>query len=485
MFLFLVRGELARHLRSYRLLVLLVGGPALMVAAALMYLSEFESARLAWQNLSRTAASAANLEEMVVPRPFSSMGFLRAAAREQWSEAAVVRPHLVDVREPDVSRRSFVVAAEPLDWTTVVVLFYSLMAVALSHDAVSGEKARGTLRLVISRPVARTVLLLSKIAASLLVLVVSLGLGLIAGLLVLAVGAEHVLEPRDVAVLVLAAACFVLFLLFNVLLGTAASVSTRTPAAALQRAVAAWALLAIGVPGLVVVAGSALHPVQSEMAFQRNLAILEGSRATRLSVSSVPLSTIVNTPGLSSFEKRRRIAALEKEMWADQEAALSELERARAELRWEYLLQASAQERWIDRWSALSPYTLLRGSLNCLVVAGSCGRREFLRQVARFEPVFTSFVLAERQRRREEAREGNARALVTDDDGEEYELRALTRLDWSEVPLSGDELPRFTWRPLTAGALAGQAALHQLWMLLFVAATGASTIWRFQVYDCR
>ncbi len=481
----LIRWELVRHLRNYRLLVLLVGGPVLMAAAALSHAAAVHDQRAARPGLSRAAESATNLEQAVVLRPPSRLGFLGAAPREQWGEAAVVRPHLQDVMEADVSERSYLFAAVPLDWTAVVIFFYSLMAVAVSYDAVAGERAAGTLRVLASRPIGRMPLLLGKILGCFFVVAGSLVLGALTGTLVAVAVSGQGLVLSDAVLLALAVAQILAFLLVNVLIGMAASVTASTPEQALQRGLGAWTVLALVVPGLVVVTGAALYPAPSELAFQRNLAIHEQGYRMRLGVSSMSVTEIVRTPGISVAEKHRRVEALEAEIQADQEAALAEMERGYAELRRDHLLRSGLQEEWAARWGALSPHTLLRRSLNRLALAGSSGRREFRRQVGQFEPLFTAFVLEQRQVHREDALESGPRTYTTDDDGEKYELRGLSRIDYSEVPIAADDFPRFTWRPPGAAALAARTLPDHLWMLLFVVAAGAFTLWRFHGYDCR
>jgi len=485
MLLTLVRSELARHLRSYRLLVLGVGGPVLVVAATLASLGEAREHRAAWTHLSQAAARAANLERVVIPRPLPTVAFLSAASREQWGEAAIVRTHLVDVPEARVADRSYLFVAQPLDWGAVVIFFYSLMAVVLSYDAVAGEKAAGTLRLVASRPVGRLLLILSKILSGFLVVAVSLLLGVLAGLAVALAAPGFDLDLSGGAVLVLATVEMLAFLLVSVLVGIAASVSASTSETALQRALGVWVVLAVVVPGVVVVLGAALHPAESELVFQRNQGLHQQGYWHRLSVSSVPVSRIANAPGLSSAEKRRRLDELQAEMRADQEAALMEMEEGYADLRREHLLRSAAQEEWIDRWSALSPHSLLRSALDRLALAGAAGRREFRRQTTRYEPAFTAFVIDRRQAHQSEAKEEGGTAMVIGDDGEEYVLRSLTDLDYSAVSVAAGEMPRFTWRPPTVGALVARALSDLLWMLLFVAVLVTWAFWRFAQYDCR
>ncbi len=480
----IIRCELARHLRDYRLLVLVVGGPVLLTIASLAYLGDFEERRARWSRLSLEAERSANLEKMVVPRPYSLLGFLRATPREQWDEAAVLQAHLVDVPQAPPEERSWTVATEPFDWSIVILTFYSLMAVALSYDAVAGEKASGTLRVVASRPIGRLSLIVSKICAGWLVVAGSLVLGVLAAL-ALAVGGGLAVSWFEGGVVALALVEILSFLLFSVLLGVAASVSTTRPQAALQRALGAWVLLALAVPGLVAVLGSRLHPLPSEMDFRSNVQLHESDFMWRLGVSSRPLTEIVRTPGISAEEKRRRIATLEAEMWSEQEVALAEMERGYADLRRDYLLQSSVQEKWVDRWSVLSPHALLSASLDRITLAGWSGRSEFLRQVERFEPVFTSFVLEQRKLRRDEARENGPSAKDVDDEGREYELRALSRLDYSEVAVPAEAFPRFEWREPSVAGLVARAVPDLLWLFLFVTLALSFVLWRFARYDCR
>lgn len=485
MLLTLVRSELARYLRSYRLLVLGVGGPVLVVVATLASLGEAREHRAAWAHLSQAAERSANLERVVIPRPVPAVAFLSTASREEWGEAAIVRPHLVDVPEARVADRSYLCAAQPLDWGAVVIFFFSLMAVVVTYDAVAGEKAAGTLRLVASRPIGRLLLVLSKILSGFLVVAVCLLLSVLAGVAVALAAPGFDLDLSGGTVLVLATVEMLVFLLVSVLVGIAASVSASTSETALQRALGVWVVLAIVVPGVVVVLGAALHPVESELVFQRNQSLHQQGYWHRLSVSSVPVSKIANAPGLSSAEKRRRVDELQTEMRADQEAALMEMEEGYADLRREHLLRSAVQEEWIDRWSGLSPHSLLRSALDRLVLAGAAGRREFRRQTAVYEPGFTAFVLDRRQAHQSEAKEKGGTARVIGDDGEEYVLRSLTDLDYSEVSVAAAELPRFTWRPPTAGALVARALPDLLWMLVFVAVLVSWTFWCFARYDCR
>lgn len=66
-----------------------------------------------------------------------------------------------------------------LDWSFIIGVVMSFVAVLFTFDAICGERERGTLRLVLSNPIPRDILLLGKYLGAL----VSLGIPLILGFL--------------------------------------------------------------------------------------------------------------------------------------------------------------------------------------------------------------------------------------------------------------------------------------------------------------
>jgi ABC-type transport system involved in multi-copper enzyme maturation permease subunit len=67
----------------------------------------------------------------------------------------------------DVEVESFDLSPMPalfplMDWFLIVGVVMSLLALVFSYDAICGEREDGTLRLAISYPVSRSVLLLGK-----------------------------------------------------------------------------------------------------------------------------------------------------------------------------------------------------------------------------------------------------------------------------------------------------------------------------------
>ncbi len=72
-----------------------------------------------------------------------------------------------------------------LDWAFIIKMVFSLYVILLGFEAVSGEKERGTLRLVLSNPVGRVNLLAAKYLAILASAMVPFLIGLVVSLIII------------------------------------------------------------------------------------------------------------------------------------------------------------------------------------------------------------------------------------------------------------------------------------------------------------
>ena len=75
---------------------------------------------------------------------------------------------------------------EVLDWSVIVRYVLSFLCIVLSYNAISGERESGTLRLAFANPVSRGQFLMGKFLAHLLTLTVTLTLGSLISLAILA-----------------------------------------------------------------------------------------------------------------------------------------------------------------------------------------------------------------------------------------------------------------------------------------------------------
>ncbi len=70
-----------------------------------------------------------------------------------------------------------------MDWTFIISLILSFAALLMTFDSLSGEKERGTLRLVMSGPVSRDKIVLGKYVSGVLTLMIPLSIGILLNLI--------------------------------------------------------------------------------------------------------------------------------------------------------------------------------------------------------------------------------------------------------------------------------------------------------------
>lgn len=150
--------------------------------------------------------------------------------------------------EGRAARSTIEALAGAFDASFVTAVAFSLLAVVLTYDGISGERASGTLALLLSYPVSRRLLFASKAVAA----VALLWLWLLSALLVFA-GAMLVsgLPLGDGRRWLMLAATAGVYLAAWALVTLAVSATTRRPAVSLLAALVLWAALVLIVPRLL------------------------------------------------------------------------------------------------------------------------------------------------------------------------------------------------------------------------------------------
>jgi len=148
------------------------------------------------------------------------------------------------------SQNAFLESFAALDWSFLVGTGFSLLALVFVYDSISGEKARGTLKLVQTYGVSRSALLLGKLLANLVALLAMLVVGMLVSLLLLLLVGQIELGPAALArvglFVLLAAAYLTLFLCLGLFLSSA----THRPASSMVLAAFLWVISIVVVPGI-------------------------------------------------------------------------------------------------------------------------------------------------------------------------------------------------------------------------------------------
>lgn len=137
---------------------------------------------------------------------------------------------------------------EVLDWTFIVRVVLSFMAIAMAYNSVSGEIEGGTLRLVLTNPLSRARFAVAKLGSYLIVLSAAAVIGSLVSLVILSTYGHLALTWALAWSYALFLAATLLYLILFLCVAFAASALTGNSASSLVLLVVCWVMLTVIVP---------------------------------------------------------------------------------------------------------------------------------------------------------------------------------------------------------------------------------------------
>ncbi len=162
-----------------------------------------------------------------------------------------------------------------LDFAFFINIVGSLLAFVFTYDAISGERQRGTLRLMMTNSIPRGVLLLTKFLGSYISFVLTLVPALVGAILVLYLHPDVELNARDWQAVCSLFLLSLLYLGAFFMLGIFASCVTREPKTTLTVLMMLWVFLVLVIPNLSPFLAVRLHPVPSLYEVEGQIAALK------------------------------------------------------------------------------------------------------------------------------------------------------------------------------------------------------------------
>ena len=150
-----------------------------------------------------------------------------------------------------------------LDIMFAVKFVLSLFAIFFAYDAVSGEKEKGTLKLMLSNSVSRNRLISGKIIGNYLSMLLLFLTPLLMGLVLLSVYPGVSLNDGDWTRLLFIFLMFLLYISVFFVLGIFVSALTARPSTSFLVLLFLWIALVIVIPGASVVVAEHVRPVQA------------------------------------------------------------------------------------------------------------------------------------------------------------------------------------------------------------------------------
>ena len=395
----IIKRELYDHLNSLRFAFTTVLLIALMIVNAIGYLGEYAAQSTEYQkkvlaSLDKMRSNADSLYYLLTEGPgtlykkSSPLSFCANGGKAFIPESAdgggeglfmtsrrfsirtlwrmrypQFNPNLWDIM-PDYTN---------IDWTTIVSIVLSLIAILLSSD-----RERGTLRLILSNSVSRGTVLVSKFLAALITISIPFLIAALINLFLLYTSGSIPLESNEwgrLGVIVCIALVYV-----SIFLGLGLLISSRVSnsSTSLTILLLIWVVWVVLLPSTIGALTSGLHPTmtRNELAARRQ---------------HLFNNFYEQYDGLSRKVPSREIPATEETLlWSKY---LTEDARDIERLNEEHLDAQIAQVQLARSITRISPASSVRYAIESLAGTGFTRHIQFLEQVRRYANAFMSFLI--------------------------------------------------------------------------------------------
>ena len=280
----LIRKELLDHLLSLRFAMACIICPVVVLSSVFVLTRDYRDASLDFRTNRLMHADQLDAirfphmltsQGMMVDKPLNPMRVFYSGVDER--HTASVRVSAVAAPEVQASYENNPVSLlfPIMDLTFVAGIIMSLMAIAFSYDAFSGERDLGTLKVVMSYSVPRDLLLLSKWIGGCLALMAPFLLAVVLGLLVTMMFPEIDLRGDDWLALGLTLVGTLVYLSTIYALGLFVSARTAQPSTSITVLLLVWVVMVLMYPNLAPHLAGLVEPTPSMQSVEAEKAGLQ------------------------------------------------------------------------------------------------------------------------------------------------------------------------------------------------------------------
>ena len=332
-----------------------------------------------------------------------------------------------------------------LDWTFVIGLIMSFMAVLFTYDAISGERETGTLSLLMSHSVSRATVLLAKFIGAFLTLMIPLLIGILLNLMIVNVSDLVSLDGSEwtrIGIIFVISAVYISIFLW---LGLFISSQFSNSSSSLLVLLLIWVVFVVLIPNTVGVLASNFQQVPSRS---------EVSRLKQAKLDEIDHRYFETDRRLFQFgspsDNPPKIEALQ--VWA---GYLTERADVKSRFNDEHLNKQFAQVAFTQQVTRLSPASIYKYAMESLSGTGFARHKKFVQHARRYRQQFIDFIKSEDSA-----------------DKESYHVY-FVKEGLSQKPVAFNSIPKFS-EQLTLGvafegAVLDLTLLISLTLLLFMA----------------
>ncbi len=261
-----------------------------------------------------------------------------------------------------------------VDWGFVIGYILSLIAVLFTFDSISGERERGTLRLMLANSVPRHTVLIGKFLGALVSISVPFALAILMNLLVISTS-SNVHFGTDTWIRLLIIFFFaILYLCLFLALGLLVSSFVQNSGASLVILLLTWCTFVVFIPStLASIASGFSNPMTYDEFYKRRI-------QNRKELRDEYVALLQETRGLR--DKKIQLDSEYVTKGTEQEERLTH----------EHLTQQIAQIQLARSVTRISPVTLIQHLLEVFVGTGFERHQQFLENVQRYAREYREFV---------------------------------------------------------------------------------------------
>ena len=427
-----------------------------------------------------------NITPTIYRRPSVLAVFSEGLAKQLGSSATIEYDEIPEIS--GAAANHYLSIFSVFDVSLIFKIVISVLALLLAYDAISGERERGTLRLVLSNNAARYQVLLGKLLAGLLVLVVDVTIAFGLGVVILLCFPMVDLTGSDwirIGLMYLSSLVFIMTM-YN--LGLLFSSLARRSALSLVLALFVWIIFVVVIPNLSVYLATQIRSVEPEEKINEQITSLRKQSqmefAKELQRSGKSYMSGYNersdVPGAGGFGhgyvRSGTKAFIHNELIEYSIGVPIQIKYANqySEIKDVYLRNLFEQTRLADNLSRISPISLYGNIMSALAGTDMASFQHFINTVKPYRNDIVEYM---------RSRTDNFSKTIFFTPCTEEEIETRPKGD-TAAPLELSDLPRFTYSSDIVGTLlriAPDLAFLILGNILFFAVAFAA----FAGYDVR
>lgn len=376
----LISKELLEHLRSVQFAVLAAASVLLFAVNGLVFVQQYK--RLNADYRQAVAAAEAQRSTMMTRlyRAPTPLLFMAEGGAKTDPAGYTLSPKMTLAALPAAPPNYKMPEVPELDWAFIVKVVFSLYVILLGFEAVSGEKERGTLRLVLSNQAGRAKVLTAKYLAILAGAAIPLVIGSLVSLIVIGLFLPGVLGAAFAARVALFLAAALAYLSLFAFLGLFFSALILRSSLALLVLLAFWIFFAFFIPDSSGILAEKFAEVPSEYQMAKSLGPTVQDQVWKR------IASIQARVEKGEFKT-------EQEVLAEADRAFEDGQDSVRKLYDDYALAMKARAGAARRISRVSPAALFQYAAEALSETGPRADGRFLEDVRNFSRVYDDYIL--------------------------------------------------------------------------------------------